>query len=377
MLGEMRAAGCLVLLLCGSAFAQQTSGNETLKRAVAAHQRGDLTHAVEDYRAVLEMHPEWTKVRVNLAAALGEAGRLDEAITVLDAAPARDRGDAAVLQGLALAQYRKDDLPAAAANLEKLITARPGDVNASSMLADCYLRLREPGKALALIEPVSAAHPENAELSYQYGMALIRAGRPGDGLVQLETAGKRGKSADAYLLAGATALDLAQFQRARDDLENAVRLNPKIPGAWTWTGMARDRVSDEDGAKQAFRNALELNPQDFEANLHLGAVLYRERELAAAKPYLERAVAIEPSSSLARYALALVWSATGEGEKAVRDLETVTQAAPEWVEPHVKLASLYFRLHRAEDGQREREIVDKLKNEHRDQKVPLPELEKP
>ena len=42
---------------------------------------------------------------------------------------------------------------------------------------------------------------------------------------------------------------------------------------------------------------------------------------------------------------------------------------------NVGMASLYFRLNRNEDGRREREIVDKLKNENREQKIAFPELE--
>jgi tetratricopeptide (TPR) repeat protein len=346
-----------------------------LPGALAAHEQRRFVQAAADYRLVLEKRPDLTQARLNLAAALGELGPLDDAIAVLEAAPARDRAKPEVQKNLALAYYRKGDLTAAARELEILNAARPGDVPVTSMLADCYLRLRTPAKALAVLEPAARRNPNSADLNYQLGMALIRTGRAKEGLDPLEKSGRLANNADAYLLAGATALDVAQFQRARDNLEQAVRLNPKIPGAWTWTGMARDRVSDEDGAKEAFRRALDQNPSDFEANLHLGAILYRERELEGARPYLERALAIQPSSSLAVYALALVRSALGETDEAVKALEAVVQAAPDWVEPHVKLASLYFRLHRQAEGQRQQELVEKLRSERRGQSVPLPELE--
>lgn len=366
----MRSAALLLLsFLC--ALAQQPDAGDLLRRAVAAHQRHDFARAIADYRLVLDKHPELTSVRVNLAAALVDTGKLDDAIAVLGAVPGPDRASAPVLQGLALAYYRKDDLAAAARELEKLHAAQAGDLRVTSMLADCYLRTGAPGKALALVEPAAAAHPDNAELSYQLGTALLRSGRPNDALMPLE----RAATADGYLLAGATALDLGQFQRARGDLEKAVRMNPEIPGAWSWAGMARDRVSDEEGAKQAFRKALELDPRDFEANLHLGAILYRERELQAASPFLQRALEIRPSSDLAQYAMALVQSASGDVNGAVAGLESVTKTSPDWLEPHVKLASLYFRLHRQADGHREQEIVEKLKSRNPGRQSPLPELD--
>jgi hypothetical protein len=33
---------------------------------------------------------------------------------------------------------------------------------------------------------------------------------------------------------------------------------------------------------------------------------------------------------------------------------------PNWLEPHVELAPLYYKLHRPEDGQRERDLVDQI-----------------
>jgi Flp pilus assembly protein TadD len=227
---------------------------------------------------------------------------------------------------------------------------------------------------LALIEPAAKSHPADARLQCQLGVARIRTGDSKGSLEPLERSAKAGRSADAYLLAGATALELGEFQRAREDLENSVRLDPKIPGAWTWTGMARDRVSDEEGAKQAYRAALALDARDFEANLHLGAILYRERDMTGAKPLLERALSLQPASNLARYAMALVQAAMGETAEAVRGLESVTKAEPDWLEPHVKLASVYFRLHRESDARREQDVVEKLRSDHREKAVPLPEM---
>ncbi len=140
--------------------------------------------------------------------------------------------------------------------------------------------------------------------------------------------------------------------------------------------MARDRVNDEEGAKAAFGKALEADPRDFEALFHLGAILYRERDLKEARKYLERALAIQPVSLPARYAMALVRSASGELDRAVRDIEGITAESPDWVEPHAKLATLYFKLHRPDQGKREMQIVESLEAAHKGKKVVMPELDR-
>jgi tetratricopeptide (TPR) repeat protein len=365
----MRLAGPLLFCIW-TAAAQQSSVDELWRRAEAAHQRHDFAEAVKNYRLVLEKRPDLTEARIHLAAVLTETGRLDDAISTLK--PAADKPG--VRRNLALVYYRKNDLPAAIGEFEQLDGAERADVAIVSVLVDCYLRTGTPAKALPLIEAAAKSHPTESRLLYQLGMARIRTGAAKESLDPLEQAGKAGRSAEAYLLAGATALEVSQFQRARADLEKAVKIDPKLPGVWTWTGMARDRVSDEEGAKQAYRAALELDPRDFEANLHLGAILYRERAIADAKPFLQKALNLQPASNLALYAMALVKAAADEIEGSIHDLQSVTKSEPEWLEPHVKLASLYFRRHLEADARREQEVVEKLRNEHRDKAVPLPEV---
>jgi tetratricopeptide (TPR) repeat protein len=365
----MRLPAYLLLCLC-TLPAQQSVLDEAMRKAHAAQQRGELAEALKGYQLVIQGRPDLVEARIQVASILVQTGRLDEAIAALQ--PVADKPG--VRKNLAIAYYRKPDVAAAIGEFEKLSPAERSDPATLSVLADCYLRTGAPANALRLLEPAVREHRADARLQYQFGMARLRTGDATGALDALERAGKLGRLGDAYLLAGATALELGEFSRARADLENAVRINPKTPGAWTWTAMARDRVSDEEGAKQAYRSALELDPSDFEANLHLGAVLYRERDLDGATRYLERALTIRSNSSLARYAVALVRAAKGQIDQSLRDLEAVTSAEPDWLEPHVKLASLYFREHRETEARRQQSIIEKLQSEHREKKVPLPEV---
>src|SRR3954453_2184715 len=105
---EMRLAAPLVFCLW-SAVAQQSNVDEIWRKAVAAHQRRDFAEAIKDYRLVLDQRPDLTEARINLAGVLTETGRVDEAIAVLQPAS----GKANVRRNLALAYYRRGDLPAA------------------------------------------------------------------------------------------------------------------------------------------------------------------------------------------------------------------------------------------------------------------------
>ena len=50
----------------------------------------------------------------------------------------------------------------------------------------------------------------------------------------------------------------------------------------------------------------------------------------------------------------------GRVEQARAALESLVKEAPEFLEAHVSLATVYYRLKRKEDGDREREVVKRL-----------------
>jgi lipopolysaccharide biosynthesis regulator YciM len=82
-----------------------------------------------------------------------------------------------------------------------------------------------------------------------------------------------------------------------------------------------------------------------------------------AKTHLDKALQLNPTNTLARYEVGMYKSAAGEYEAAAQELESVIKDDPNWLDPHVELASLYYKLHRAQDGARERQIVERLRAE--------------
>ena len=208
--------------------------------------------------------------------------------------------------------------------------------------------------------PHGSVNAANPDFEYVLGTALLQAGDRREGAQKLSALAEQTQSADAYLLAGSTFLDLNDFEHARTDLEAALRLKPSLPHIYTLTGMARDDTGDPAAAEPALREALRQNPNDFDANLYLGSILYKRRSMDDAKPYLDRALELNPASSMARYEVAIWNSKSGHYEEAAKDLEQVTHTDPNWLEPHVELANVYYRLRRPQDGAKEREIVARL-----------------
>ena len=334
---------------------------------------GDMPAAEEHFREAVRAVPAFTEAWINLAATLGMEAKLSEAQQAVETALKIDPTNTEALRlrqdlgasarpglDLALAYYRKGDYANAHQQLETLQKLQPDDRRIAVLLADTDLHLNKASDAMALLQPMADANSENMDFEYVYGSALIATGRTTEGAQHVEKVAQSSRSAEAYIVAGEALLSSDEFEAARKDLEAALEINPQLPRIYTLVGIARDKMGDTLHAETAFRAALKANPDDFQANLYLGAILYDRRTLGEARIYLDRALKLNPTDSMARYESAMLKSASGEYQAATEELERLAKANPEWLEPHIALSTLYYKAHRPEDGARERQIVDRL-----------------
>jgi Flp pilus assembly protein TadD len=351
----------LVLVLFGTvSLTPEQEADRLLHDAIQAQQSGNYQLAITEYRDLLKLRPDNIEAKVNLGAALAHVGQFDEAIATYQSAIPFLKDQNQVRLNLGLAYYKKGDLANAREQFAAVHQAWPNNVQTAVLLADSEIKLGDSESASSVLEPLEQTNSHNPDFDYVLGLAMIRSGHRRDGIPRMEKAAELGNSADAYMLAGATLLDLNEFEQARHDLERALQLAPKLPRLYTLVGMARDKTGDQKEAEPAFRQAVQENPDDFDANLYLGVLLYKQRQMEEAKIYLNRAVKLKPDDLMARYESAMLKSTSGDYETAAKELEGVAKDNPDWLEPHVELTSLYYKLHRPTDGAKERATVERL-----------------
>jgi len=363
----MRNACFLILSLACMASAarsaQQAPNDNSaalLRDGITAQQHGDFKTAIEDYRKALAIEPDRVDVRANLGAALAATGQFDAAIqedvTALAAAP----GNAALRKNLALAYYKKGDMVHAHAEFETVYKARPNDLSTAVLLGYTDIKLNKNAEAAALLAPLEKGHENDSDFEYVLAFAFLQSGNQAAGLPRMEKVAHTTRSVDAYFIAGSARLQRREFQEARTDLDAAMELNATFPGLATSAGQARDALGETEAAKPAFQAALRQDPRDFVANLYLGTMLLKQRDFAGARPLLELALQLIPSAPLARLQMAKLNGMTGKYAEAAATLEDLERTDPKWIDPHIELAPIYYKLHRPEDGQRERDIVQKI-----------------
>ncbi len=351
-------------LLAGAASAQDSAATveRDFERATQLHQSGDLQGAVRAYLAILATNPARVDVRSNLGAAYSALGRYEDAIQEYKRALVIDNGNYAIRFNLALAYYKAAWFAEAAGELEKFIAAVPNTpqtANAQLVLADCQVRLGEYKKVIEMLSPLADADSSNRTLAYLFGSALIGDGQLDKGQAIIDRLFRHEDSAEAHLLMASILLLADDAQSALKEAQRALELNPKLPAVQAWYGRVLMRLGDTEKAKVAFKTELAGNPNDFDSNLYLGVLLRQDKQLDEARNYLQRAIQLRPREQYARYHLAAVYAAAGKPGDALPLLEGVLKEHTDFVEARVLLASVYYRLNRKDDGDREKAIIQK------------------
>jgi len=100
------------------------------------------------------------------------------------------------------------------------------------------------------------------------------------------------------------------------------------PDANNLLGLAFLRSGDNTAAENAFRNALNLQPDLAEANSNLGTLLASRRDYSEASWYLSKAVAASPANAEFRHKLGILLAITHDYRGAKLQLEEALRLAP-------------------------------------------------
>jgi tetratricopeptide (TPR) repeat protein len=327
--------GAAAMLGCAMATAQapprpsNSSGDEHVIAAKAAEARGDFNAAVAELKQALERWPD----------------------------------DASIRKNLGLAYYRSGDLAHARHELERVHQERPEDVDAAVLLGFTYNKMGRAEETIPLLKPLEAANSSNQLLEYALAFAEVQSGNTAEGAAKMEQVARTRKTADAWIIAGRARFALGHFAMASNDAEEAIKIDANYPGLRTLAGQAHYAVGQRPEAAVDFQQALRLEPRDFTANLYLGMLKFDDRDLDDAKPLLELALSLQPNHPLTRLELGRLKNLEGDTQGALELLESLEKSDPQWIDPHIDLAAIYYKLHRPEDGKRERALVDKLESE--------------
>ena len=319
--------------LTAAAQSQRAQDFERLfVRALDLQRAGDIIGAIDNYKAALEILPDRVDALSNLGAAYVQLGQYDKAIAQYQAALKADPINRAVRLNLGLAYYKSAQFDEAIPQLKRVLAADPESRSGHLVLADCYLQTGREKDVVALLQPREQMFGNDLAFAYVLGTALMRLEKAAEGQRYVDRIFGAGESAEGHLLTGIAYLNGKEYRGAKSELEKALKLNPHLPTVHSLYGRSLVGLGDQEGAERAFRRELELNVNDFEANLNLGQMRRAAQKFDDASIYLERALAIRPNDLAARKLLGESAAPERENRGGRADFEALVKEAPDFID---------------------------------------------
>jgi tetratricopeptide (TPR) repeat protein/peroxiredoxin len=161
-------------------------------------------------------------------------------------------------------------------------------------------------------------------------------------------------SAEALYGVGSVYLNQNKNAAAREAFERAVKLTASypttLPDSWNNLGVIATREGRNADSIACFQQALKLNPQYLLSLDNLGNAYRLQKQWDAARKVLEQALQVAPDDAEANYSLGMVFAQTGDNEKAYEHLQRALKARPDYPEALNNLGVLYLVTRRRDEA---------------------------
>jgi tetratricopeptide (TPR) repeat protein len=300
--------------------------------------------AESQYRAVLLLG--WQL----LGALATVEGRLPDARDAFRAASVSAVDDRSALQSLGLTHIQMREPGPAVEILTKLAGRNPRDVQTRQLLAQAFVANGQPDQAVQELEESHAAVPDDLELAFALASGYLQLKKVALAERVFAEIVKGRPVPQTHVLVGRAYRDFGEYERARAELQAALKQDPHVRRAHYYLGMVfltGEGMSRLEDAIAEFRAELKLTPRDPATNLSLGRALVEARREEEALPALELATRSEPPRVLAFYYLGRCLLGLDRPADAVTPLRRALELAPAQGASEAQTAGIHNHLGQA------------------------------
>jgi len=294
--------------------------------------QGKVPAAIPHLQRAQQIDPSQYSVGYDLAVALTDVGRLDEARKQIERlVTLKNSGEAQNLLGDL--EERAGNLVAAAEAYQRAAHMDASEENLFDW-GDSLLQLRAWGPAEEVFTAAIKRHPRSARLHVGLGISLYSRGEYRDAVEAFcEAADLAPADPRPYQFLGEMyGVSPEVNGEVSKRLGRFVETHPKNALAHFHYAMSLWKGSpealDADGVRRVealLRRAVTLDPKLTKGFFELGVLLADQDRHTEAIEQLRRATALDPSLSQAHYRLAQLYQRTGRQDLAARELQTFRQ----------------------------------------------------
>jgi tetratricopeptide (TPR) repeat protein len=268
--------------------------------------------------------PNNARAHNNLAAALGQAGSVEEAIR----------------------------------HYEQALRIKPDYAEAHNNLGVALGGLGKFEDAIGHFEHALHVAPDYAEAHYNLGLALEQTGKVQEAIEQYTQALRiKPDIAKAHYHLGIALERAGEVREAIEQYKQALQLKPDYAEAHNNLGLALLHAGKTAEAIQQLEQALQVSPTFFEALCNLGDAMLHNGRAQESFLYLEQAVRVNSNSALAQYKLGNAFSQTGKTQDAIHHYEQALRLDPNYAMAQNDLAWTLATLSPLAGGDPTRAVV--------------------
>jgi tetratricopeptide (TPR) repeat protein len=361
--GRARVLRPLLLLAIAACAlpAFQSAGDHFRLATSYAHQQRFRESAAE-YREVLRLDPSNDLARLSLVKALIYLQGYPEALPLIEDYFSRhsDEFEANAILGAVYkgtARY-----PLAVPPLERAVRMQPGDFAVQYNLAFALARTGKAEQALAHLEKARDLNPESAEVHFQLAGVLRTLKQDGRAREELQAfqnlkqAGMQQNASDTKASRANQYLEAGDPRKAVQLYEEALRENPGNARTWYDLALARARLADRPGERQALEKAVALDSRFAPAHNQLGLRDLEDGSVAEAEKHLRTALTLNPQYAEAQSNLGVLYGQQGRNAEAEKLFREAVRNNPRYGQAFVNLAMVVAaqsRFPEAEQAARE------------------------
>ena len=333
---------------------------ELLARGCVYIQKQVWDEAAREFRKAIKMEPEYAEAYNNLGLCLLYMNKTEEALEAFEACLSFFPGWAVGEANLGLAQQKLK-------NYQEAVRLYSSSLNKQRKQPPVWLALGDAYSSLGQVEDALKAYDNALELASNYDMAYYRIGMlqaKRNKIDEAEAALEKALELDsenheARAVLGAIAARKGQLSRARDlfvdvsELERVpvpaqrglARLQvfrkglraafdewkglmpeaPSLAAAYYHLGLAQMAANNMPGAKAAFQNAAEAEPNWSQPLIWFGFFAALDGEGLDARKYWDMAVKLEPQNGMLREQLGYLSLAMGLQKEAETHFQMAIQ----------------------------------------------------
>jgi tetratricopeptide (TPR) repeat protein len=291
----------------------------------------DATASIDFYKKALAIQPASPVIMERLAEIYAKSQRIRDAVAEAQEVLKLDPDNLAAHRLLAriyvrtlgdvnAGEVQKENLGKAVDQFNAILKIDPKDTSSALWLARLYRFENQHAEAEKILRGVLQRNPDNGPALEQLSQLLIDGGRSQEAIEILSQAAGTSSSPDVYDLLGDAYSQNKEYAKAEDAYRHAVELDPDDPGHHHGLGQALLAQDKYAPALEEYKKLSELEPGTSENYLRMAQLYRRLGKFDESESSLLRAKQLSPGSLEVLYNEALLYEDQGRYDDAVKVL---------------------------------------------------------